>query len=155
MTGTPIIDPAISRFLLTFEVGHLTSDQQAGTLCTWCDQPLQADAIDLGGTDGWRPHSCPACYLTRKTWHETYFAWLSHTEQCEYCARNGSCRVAYGRRVQHEQARQAAGKPPISCAACLQRVQRTHLVVPFIARGLSATRPMVTHLGPCPSRRRA
>ncbi|MFF5759691.1 hypothetical protein ACFY7A_30185 [Streptomyces longwoodensis] len=150
-----IADPTVTQFLVMFEVGGLTPEQQAGSLCVWCDQPLAADAIDLGGKGDWRPHSCPACYLVRKTWRQTYFDWLSHTEHCEYCTRTGSCRVAYGRRVQHEQARQAAGKPPISCAVCLQRVQRAHLVVPLIYDGCSSPLLVFTHVGPCPTRRPA
>ncbi|MEU3507977.1 hypothetical protein ABZ733_08595 [Streptomyces longwoodensis] len=150
-----IADPTVTQFLIMFEVRHLTAEQQTGDLCVWCDQLLAADAIDLGGVGDWRPHSCPTCYLVRKTWRRTYFDWLSHTEHCEYCTRTGSCTVAYGHRIQHEQARQAAGKPPLSCTACLQRVQRTNLVAPLIVEGASSPLMVFTHIGPCPSRRRA
>ncbi|MFF6829662.1 hypothetical protein [Streptomyces longwoodensis] len=150
-----IADPVVTQFLVMFEVGRLTAGQQDGTLCVWCDQPLAADAIDLGGPSGWRPHSCATCYLTRKTWRQTFFDWLGHTEHCEYCTRDGSCTVAYGHRIQHEQARQAAGKPPLSCAACLRPVQRAELVAPLICEGFSAPLRMFTHVGACPTRRPA
>ncbi|MCX4993873.1 hypothetical protein [Streptomyces longwoodensis] len=151
-----IADPVVTQFLVMFEVRQLTAQQQDGTLCVWCDQLLAADAIDLGGAGDWRPHSCPACYLARKVWRQTYFDWLGHTERCEYCARNGCCTAAYGHRIQHEQARQAAGKPPLRCGACLRSVQRADLVTPLIYDGgPSAPLLMITHVRACPTRRPA
>jgi hypothetical protein len=141
----------IEHLIFVYDVpGRPAPAQQDGAACVWCAAP--EPGVDLGGTSGWRPHGCESCYSRRRAWWETYLRWHGHIHRCTRCRSLGSCQVAYGYRILHEDAAREAGRTTPPCITCSQEITATQMKEPMISDGASGLLYGYTHLGECPRR---
>ncbi|MFJ6566462.1 hypothetical protein ACIQNU_03520 [Streptomyces sp. NPDC091292] len=145
-----------------FEIPHmrqLTTEQNEGTTCVWCAEPLAPGtgvALCTGST--WAPHSCRPCYPIRaaivSTYRDLYTHWTT-CRQCETAALLGDRLCAEARHGQTAllRARTAADKGRPVCFSCHNPITEQELAAgtfaPLVWTGPSASHRGFIHTGAC------
>lgn len=142
----------IVRHIAVFEVpARLGVEQRAGEVCVWCSTPMPAGAlrVDLGGSNGWSPHSCTSCYEAHRAWVDAYYGWCGHMLGCPACGEAARCDVADGYRVRLLDAVGRTGKPAVACAQCHREVKPGERFEPLLWEGNSGPVFNYTHIALC------